>query len=289
MKKLIVNADDFGRADGINRGIIDAHTKGIVTSTTVMVNYPTAAAGIEQALADAPDLGLGLHVTLTSGAPVSALAHVPSLVGDDGRFHHISVWAEHYDDFAAGDLQREIAAQVERFITLAGRPPDHLDSHHHAAYLHPAGLEALLEIARGYNIPLRNGMLDRPTAAVTRWMDGLIPGLTVQQATRIVEQVKAKLAELPDPPFWPAHFEMSWYDKTATLADLLVILTNLPDDAITELMCHPGYIDPDFNSVYAAQREAEIAHLTHPATRECVQFEFIDLITFADIPRPTQR
>lgn len=286
MKKLIVNADDYGRSAGINRGILESHTNGIVTSTTVMVNYPDAAPGIEQALQDAPELGLGLHITLTSGKPVSGPDHVPSLVDDDGRFHHISVWSQHYDGFEAGDLQREIAAQVERFITLAGRPPDHLDSHHHAAYLHPASLEAIIEIARGYNIPLRNSMLDRPTAAVTRWMDGLLPGLSVADATRIVERVKATLADQPESPFWPARFDMGWYDQTATLADLLVILTNLPDDAITELMSHPGYVDPDFTSVYAQQREAEVAHLTHPATRECVQFEFIDLITFADIPRP---
>jgi len=75
MKKLIVNADDFGRSPGINRGILDAHLNGIVTSTTVMINYPDAAPGLEQALLKAPDLGIGLHLNLTSGRPVSAMAH----------------------------------------------------------------------------------------------------------------------------------------------------------------------------------------------------------------------
>ncbi len=286
MKKLIVNADDFGRAAGINRGIIEAHTGGIVTSTTVMINYPDAAPGLDLIAQDAPGLGVGLHLNLTSGRPVSAPEHVSSLVDEHGVFHHITTWAEHYDAFEPEHIQREIAAQVERFVALAGRPPDHLDAHHHATYLHPAALEAMLEIARGYDIPLRDGVIDRPTAAVTRWLGEIVPGLSVEQATRIVERAKTVLEDQPKPPFWPARVEIGFYDKTATLADLLVILTNLPDDTITELVCHPGYVDADFTSLYAAQRERELAHLTHPATRECVQYEFIDLITFADIPHP---
>ena len=71
MKRLIVNADDFGRSPGINRGILEAHLRGIVTSTTVMVNCPAAALGLERALAEAPDLGIGLHITLTAGRPLS--------------------------------------------------------------------------------------------------------------------------------------------------------------------------------------------------------------------------
>ena len=78
MKRLIVNADDFGRAPGVNQGILDAHTHGIVTSTTVMINYPDAPAGIERAQADAPDLGLGLHLNLTSGPPISAPEDIAS-------------------------------------------------------------------------------------------------------------------------------------------------------------------------------------------------------------------
>ncbi len=58
MKRLIVNADDFGRSPGINRGILETHLRGIVTSTTVMVNFPDAAPGLERALTEAPRLAL---------------------------------------------------------------------------------------------------------------------------------------------------------------------------------------------------------------------------------------
>ncbi|MCD4684577.1 MAG: ChbG/HpnK family deacetylase [Anaerolineae bacterium] len=285
MKKLIVNADDFGYAAGVNRGIIEAHRNGIVTSTTVMINYPHAAPGLEQALQDAPDLSIGLHVTLTSGTPVSAPDTVSSLLNADGRFHHINDWPQHFATFDPDHLRREIETQVARFITLTGQPPDHLDAHHHAAYLHPAALETLLDRAAAHHIPMRDGMINHPTDKVLRHLGGLLPALATDQGRAIIDDARAVLADRPA-PFWPAHFEMGFYGPTATLGDLLLILTNLPADGITELMCHPGYLDDGLrHSGYTTQREDEIEHLTHPATRECIQYEFIDLINFGAVPR----
>lgn len=285
MKKLIVNADDFGYAAGVNRGILEAHHNGIVTSTTVMINYPHAAPGLERALQDAPTLGIGLHITLTSGTPVSAPDTVASLLDADGRFHHIDHWPQHYAAFDPDHLRREVEAQVARFIALTGQPPDHLDAHHHAAYLHPAALEALLDSAAEHNIPMRDGMIDGPENEAIRKLGGMFPTMGSDQGRAILAQVRAVLADRPA-PFWPARLEMGFFGPTATLGDLLVILTNLPGDGITELMCHPGYLDDDLrHSRYAAQRENEILHLTNPATHECVRFEFLDLINFGAVPR----
>lgn len=285
MKRLIVNADDFGRSPGINRGILESHLRGIVTSTTVMINYPDAAPGLELAQTEAPRLGIGLHLTLTAGRPVSAPERVRSLLDDDGHFVHISAWPKQMERFDPEHLQREVAAQVDRFVSLTGRPPDHLDSHHHAAYLHPASLRAMLEIAAGYGIPMRAGLPDlRPDRAAAALAD-LLPGFDTATALPLVERLLTVIAEGPA-PFWPARLEGGYYDRTATLGDLLVILTNLPDDSITELMTHPGYVDDVLGvSGYREKREEEMAHLTHAATRECVQAEGIQLITFGDLTR----
>ena len=285
MKQLIVNADDFGRSPGINRGILEAHQRGIVTSTTVMVNQPAAAPGLERALAEAPDLGIGLHVTLTAGRPVSMPETVRSLLTDEGEFVHISAWPARMSQFEPAHLRREVTAQVDRFLALAGRPPDHLDSHHHAAYLHPDALRAMLEIAAGFNIPMRAGMADLPLDMAAAALARILPEFDTSIARPLVERLRAVLAEGPA-PFWPARFEMGYYDQTATLGDLLVILTNLPEDAITELMCHPGYVDGELGSTgYRDRREEEIAHLTHAATFECVRAEGIQLISFGDLRR----
>jgi len=285
MKRLIVNADDFGRSPGINRGILEAHLRGIVTSTTVMVNCPAAALGLERALAEAPDLGIGLHITLTAGRPLSPPETVRSLLADGGEFVHISAWPSRMDQFEPDHLQREIAAQVDRFVSLAGRPPDHLDSHHHAAYLHPDGLRAMLEIAVGFGIPMRAGLADLPLDLATAALARILPEFDADTARPLVERLQAALAEGPA-PFWPARLEMGYYDKTATLGDLLLILTTLPEDSVTELMCHPGYVDDELgHSGYRARREEEIVHLTHAATLECVRAEGIQLTSFGDLTR----
>jgi predicted glycoside hydrolase/deacetylase ChbG (UPF0249 family) len=130
---LIVNADDFGMTTGVTRGILEAHTRGIVTSTSLMVD----AAGAEEAARLArstPGLGLGLHVDLSAG----------NANGGFGEY--------------AGDpstrLERELTRQVERFIELVGRPPGHMDSHRDV-HRDPHRLPAFLEAARRWGAPLR--------------------------------------------------------------------------------------------------------------------------------------
>ena len=84
-KYLIVNADDFGISEGINRGILEAHLYGIVTSTTVMPNGLSLANAISLAKSN-PSLGVGIHINIVEGKPVSNGHLIPSLVNKDGNF-----------------------------------------------------------------------------------------------------------------------------------------------------------------------------------------------------------
>jgi predicted glycoside hydrolase/deacetylase ChbG (UPF0249 family) len=282
MKQLIVNADDFGVSAEVNRGILHAHHHGVVTSTTVMINFPDAAPGLEQALATAPDLGIGLHLNLTAGRPVSS---VPSLVTADGMFHPITDWPACMKGFEDGEVRQEVDAQVRRFIEIAGRPPDHLDAHHHATYLHPVALRAMLATARQYNIPMRRGKIDAPVSIGIQVLRSMMPNLTDDEGRGLIGQLESIIAEGPA-PFWPARFEMGFSQDHTVLGDLLVILTNLSDDSITEILSHPGFVDEALaHSRYRDRREVEIEMLTHPATLECIRAESIRLITFADLPR----
>lgn len=285
MKQLIVNADDFGVSAEVNRGILHAHQNGIVTSTTVMSNFPDAAPGLEQALTAAPDLGIGLHFNLTAGRPVSPLSTVPSLVTADGTFHNIVEWPACMKGFNDEQVRQEIDAQVRRFIEIAGTPPDHLDAHHHATYLHPAALRAMLATAQRYHIPMRRGKIDAPVSLGIRTLQSMMPKLTDDEGRHLIEQLESVIAEGPA-PFWPARFEMGFSQDHTALGDLLVILTNLPNDSVTEILSHPGFVDEALaHSRYQERREVEIELLTHPATLECIRAENIQLITFADLPR----
>ena len=120
-KLLIVTADDFGISHGVNRGIVQAHREGILTSTSLMVNRP--AAGAAAALARAcPELSVGLHLEL--------------------------------DAVGAGDVAAGLERQLDRFSELVGAPPTHLDSHHDV-HRHPRVLPHVLALAERMAVPVR--------------------------------------------------------------------------------------------------------------------------------------
>ena len=89
MKRLIINSDDYGRTPEISRGIREAHLRGVVTSTTCMMNIPTTAEDIAVALKETPSLGMGVHLVLTMGRPISAPEAVPSITDENGQFLQI--------------------------------------------------------------------------------------------------------------------------------------------------------------------------------------------------------
>jgi len=136
MKYCIVNGDDFGASRGINRGIVEAHCHGVLTSTSLMVNRPASeeAAILSREL---PELSIGLHVNITT---------------EDGEL---------VVDLAAPDECRaELYRQLERFQDLMGRLPTHIDSHHNV-HRSPQLLPHFLDLAQQYRLPLREHSLVR--------------------------------------------------------------------------------------------------------------------------------
>ncbi|HLA79139.1 MAG TPA: ChbG/HpnK family deacetylase [Vicinamibacteria bacterium] len=130
MKVLIVNADDFGYSRGINRGIAEAHDRGIVTSASLMINAPYAREAIELA-GNRPDLSLGIHVNFTNEG-------------------------ERLVEFIdPGECRAGLVRQLDLFCNLVGQPPTHLDSHQHV-HRGRTPRPIFQELAREYGIPLRD-------------------------------------------------------------------------------------------------------------------------------------
>jgi predicted glycoside hydrolase/deacetylase ChbG (UPF0249 family) len=131
LQALIVNADDFGLTEAVNRAIEASHAAGVVTSTSMIVNQ--AASGAVTALAARnPRLGIGLHLALTIGQPISDPGAVRSLVDADGRFHPREAMIEllHRGQVARADVVTECGAQLARVREL-GVEPDHWNVHQH--------------------------------------------------------------------------------------------------------------------------------------------------------------
>jgi len=281
-KLLIVNADDYGRAPGVSRGILAAHREGVVTSTTVMVNQP----GVEEQLAEAlacPGLGVGLHLVYTAWRPVLPPEQVPDLVDDNGLFlEQHDVWAR-AEQIPLDQLQAELTAQLERFVDLAGRLPDHLDCHHFV-HLYPPFFQVYADLAARFHLPLRIPFPPETefeqAARTLPFLEGfprdLVRGMIVTNSAL----VKARRLAHPD------RFISTFFGRRAlTLEALFGLLETLPG-GVTELMCHPGYDDPALAaSSYRAEREIELHLLTHPAVQDRVKALGIELVTFSALCR----
>lgn len=151
-RRLIVNADDFGRDPAANEGIIQAHDRGILTCASLMVNEPDAAAAVELARRH-PRLGVGLHLTLVCGHAALSPEQAPHLVDGRGRFSDNAPRAGmlyFFSRAARRELEQEIAAQVQKFKET-GLPLDHVNGHLHI-HLHPVVADILLGHAEEWGI-----------------------------------------------------------------------------------------------------------------------------------------
>lgn len=251
MRYLVVNADDFGVTAGVSRGILDAHRRGIVTSATAMANLPPHP-DLDAEAVSLPEFGLGLHLNLTRGRPVSPPAAVPSLVDGEGEF--LRDPSRVSERAAPDEVRREAEAQLVAFARRFGRPPTHLDSHHHVHRLRGV-MEAVMDVAATAGLPLRSqdpGFRDGLRRHAVRTPDHFIGG--------------------DDPaPYW-------------TLPRLLDHLATLPP-GLTELMCHPGRYDESLAySRYGREREVELAALIDPEVLATVERLDIRLCHFGALP-----
>jgi hopanoid biosynthesis associated protein HpnK len=148
--RIILNGDDFGATSSVNAAVMQAHRKGTLTSTSLMV----AGDAVEEAVALAratPTLAVGLHLVVVDGPAVLPPAEIPHLVDQEGCFPRSAVRVGlryALNRTARDELRREINAQFTRFAAT-GLPLSHVDGHLHM-HVHPTVLEMLLPLAARY-------------------------------------------------------------------------------------------------------------------------------------------
>ena len=151
-RRLIVNADDFGRSQSINQAVIRAHQEGILTTASLMVNEPGCAEAVAFAREN-PRLGVGLHLSLLCGRSALAPASIPGLVNVHGEFddHPAAVGFRYFIRPGLREqLRAEIRAQLLRFRET-GLALDHVNGHLHL-HLHPTVFRLLLAEAAEFGI-----------------------------------------------------------------------------------------------------------------------------------------
>jgi hopanoid biosynthesis associated protein HpnK len=291
VRRLIVNADDFGFTAGVNRAIAEAHTRGVVTSSTLMANGRAFAEAAAMARA-LPKLSVGCHIVLIDGEPVLDAKNIPSLIGSNRsaskRFRAglkglaARALAGRIDE---EEITAEATAQIRK-IQSAGLTISHIDTHKHT-HLFPQILRPVLKAAAdcgvkavrnpfGPRFPLRSGQLLARPNLWTRYAEVRI---LRRFAGSFHDSVKRQGFVTPDGTLG--------IEVTGTLDEELfqAIAGSIPDGT-WEFVCHPGYNDEDLQQASTrlrASRETELRVLTIPAARELLAREVIQLISYRDL------
>jgi len=237
MKQLIVNADDFGLAEGVNEGIIRSFREGIVTSTSIMANGESFEHAVSLSKQHST-LSVGIHLVLVEEKPVLSPHQVSSLVSKNGKLYRN--YQEFLNWFVFGrvqiaDVEKELRAQIEK-VLKAGIVVDHIDSHQHL-HVFPIILDMVLRLAEEYEIRrMRNPYENSIPTSIGK------AGLAFLART-------GKRKMLNSPIQTTDHFFGADFSGRLTESDLLNLLLKLPD-GISELMCHPGEEDEKLLTKY---------------------------------------
>lgn len=272
--RLIVNADDLGLTGSVNRGILQCMESGVVTSASLMVNMGAEADAMRRlrdARARGLDVGVGLHLNLVAGAPLS---HCPSLtVARTGHFRPLWALAARAlgRRLVRDDVERELHAQLDRagqLLSPLGMHVTHIDSHRHAHCL-PGIFDLVIRIAKDRGIRhVRHPEESSPT---------LLRRLPATLVSRVLRLALASRASTDGVAF----VGLGLMGSHTLERDLQRLLLALPAGT-TELMVHPGYDSPELAALdpYRLAREREVLALTSPALRARIQMLGMELTHF---------
>lgn len=153
MKGFIINADDYGMAIEVNEAIEELSSIGCISSTSLMANMPYAEA-ISKFIENAPDTGVGIHLTLTQGSPLSPVGEVPSLVNGNGEFHTYSNFIKKVlsGRISMKECRIEIIRQIEKAMLVTGYNLDHWNTHQGIHRIEPL-YTVFLETCRKMGLP----------------------------------------------------------------------------------------------------------------------------------------
>lgn len=247
--RLIINADDFGLTKGINQSIASLHDAGVLTSATLMAT----GAAFEDAVQIAklkPSLGVGCHIVLTDGVPVSDPARIPSLIGPDGRSFRPSllsfIQALLRGQIRESDIEREAEAQIGR-LQQAGIAVTHADTHKHTHLFPQVGRPLLNVLERAGIRAIRNPF----EPAFSRQLAHA--GFKRRTQIQILNQFRPAFERQQSihagnivTTAGTLGVSATGNLNSATLSD---IMRTLPPDGDFELVCHPGYNDADLARV----------------------------------------
>lgn len=282
MRRLIVNADDFGLTGGVNRGIIEGHARGVVTSSTLMASG-AAFENAAQLARQTPSLSVGCHVLLVDGAPVLEISRTSTLAFENNGRQKFRDSLVKFACLAAArrldeeQIEAEIAAQIRK-LQAAGIQVSHLDSHKHT-HMFPVVFRPMLRAAKICGVKaVRNPFEPLLFSKSRNWKRQFQLGVLRSFRTSFRQALNQAGMITPD----------GCIGIVATgglnLGTFCALIENLPDGT-WEFVSHPGYNDTDLAGVKTRlheSREKELEILTSQEVKNLLRREGIELTSYRD-------
>ncbi|MBN1787673.1 MAG: ChbG/HpnK family deacetylase [Sedimentisphaerales bacterium] len=278
-KRMIINADDFGLCEGVNKAVIEAHKNGVLTSTTIMANMPAVDQAIHFAK-DNPSLGVGIHLNVLQGKPLSPDNSIKLLTNDSGEFKY-SAYKLAIETLLCKKTRQaieiELTSQIASVIDK-GIKPTHLDSHKHFHCLEPV-YKIVCSLADKFGIRAIRWPWEPATVCSKDW-----PDIELKDKFRafLVRQMALKAQKLDnrfiknDIFFGLAHTGRIDDNFWAEIAQTQFAGT-------AEVMTHPGYADGLGKTRLVQQRRSELECLCNPATKKLLTQAGIQLVHYGNI------
>jgi hopanoid biosynthesis associated protein HpnK len=278
---IVINADDFGLSEGINRGIVQAHTDGVLTSATIMTNMPAAKQAVKMAK-QLRTLGVGVHLNLSEGQPVSTEADIACLLGADGVFAHspskLSLLSLARNKIRKA-VRKELAAQIQWLID-SGIKPTHLDSHKHI-HCFPAIFPIVCSLAREFEITAIRWPFEPKEVCQMPWP---LPSEGGRKRAGLI-RLFAKINRIQNRSFLKTNVFLGIAHVGKMDVNFFKALALYNSAQITEVMTHPGFIDglDVVKTRLLHQRKVELDALCSERTKQYLKEAGIKLVHYGEL------
>ena len=280
-RRIIINADDFGLCDGVNEAVARAHTDGVLTSSTIMVNMPAAEKAVKIAK-KLPSLGVGVHLNLTEGRPISNNRCISCLLDSDGKFNYspfkISLLSLAGHKIREA-IRTELAAQIQWVIDHDIKPT-HLDSHNHI-HSFPALFSIVCQSARNFQIPAVRWTFEPKELSRIPWPMTNEDGRIRAQKFRFM----ARINRMQNKDFLKNDALLGVAHTGKIDVNFLKAVTLYNPAPTVEVMTHPGFVDdPEAdNTKLLHQRKVELDALCNGKTRQYFKDANIELVHYGQL------
>ena len=280
-RRIIINADDFGLSEGVNKGIVEAHSNGVLTSATIMVNMPAAEQAVDL-VKRLPKLGVGVHLNLTNGKPLCHDEGVKHLLNSDGDFG-LSPGKLAIASLVTGKvrtaIEAELAAQIQRLIDR-GIKPTHLDSHKHI-HSFPAIFRIVCRLANRFEIHAMRFPYEPKHVSSLPWP------VTDEEGRKRAAMVRimAKINSWQNREFFKTDALLGVAHTGNINVNFFRAVTLYNTAATAEVMTHPGYTyDLDATRTrLVKQRQVELEALCSEKTKQYFKETGIKLVHYGQL------